>query len=232
MLNRRRTSRVPTSALAVAVTVAMLTLGACESDSGSDAKAKEAGAASVVAPGKPGEPAKMLTAEEAKKALPDDSPNAADFSYAHMMIEHHAQALVMTELVPKRSKSDKVKRMAERITASQQPEIEAMEGWLKINKAVEDKLKKTQGDGGHGDHGDHAGGSMPGMATPAQLKKLSAAKGAAFDKLFLELMITHHQGAVTMAAEVLTNGNNVRVEEMANDVAATQTSEINRMRDM
>ena len=73
---------------------------------------------------------------------------------------------------------------------------------------------------------------MPGMATEAQLAELRAAKGAAFDELFLKLMVTHHEGAVTMAAEVLAQGNNVLVEEMANDVIAQQTAEINRMRSL
>jgi len=70
------------------------------------------------------------------------------------------------------------------------------------------------------------------MATESQLKNLRAAKGKAFDELFLTLMITHHQGAITMATEVKGQGNNIRIEEMADDVVAQQTSEINRMRNM
>jgi uncharacterized protein (DUF305 family) len=73
---------------------------------------------------------------------------------------------------------------------------------------------------------------MPGMATAAQLTQLRAAKGSAFDELFLKLMITHHQGAITMATAALTDGSNVLIEEMAGDVIAQQTSEINRMRAM
>ncbi|MFE6852269.1 DUF305 domain-containing protein, partial [Streptomyces sp. NPDC057674] len=74
--------------------------------------------------------------------------------------------------------------------------------------------------------------SMPGMASEAQLEQLRNAKGKAFDALFLKLMITHHEGAVTMAAEVLSEGNNVLVEEMANDVIAQQSAEIGRMRSL
>jgi uncharacterized protein (DUF305 family) len=106
---------------------------------------------------------------------------------------------------------------AERISAGQKPEIAAMEGWLTNNDA--DAREETH---------DHS--AMPGMATDVQLKKLRAARGKAFDTLFLELMITHHQGAVTMATEALADGNNVLVEEMANDVVAQQTVEIDRMR--
>ncbi|MGQ4428042.1 DUF305 domain-containing protein, partial [Streptomyces violaceoruber] len=80
--------------------------------------------------------------------------------------------------------------------------------------------------GGH----DHA--AMPGMATEAQLKQLRAAEGKAFDRLFLTLMITHHEGAISMATDVKSGGNNVLIEEMADDVVAQQTSEISRMRAM
>lgn len=221
MLNRRPIAGVRGPAMAAAVVAAVLALGACESDSDAPSKAKGDTGPSVVAPGRPGEPAKTLSAEEARKAVPDDSPNAADFSYAHMMIKHHAQALQMTALVPDRAASTQVKRLAERISAAQKPEVAAMNGWLKINGG-----KKA--DGGH----DHASAPMPGMATAAQLAQLRGAKGAAFDELFLKLMTTHHQGAITMATDALSKGNNVLVEEMANDVIAQQTSEIGRMHKM
>ncbi|MFU0243546.1 DUF305 domain-containing protein, partial [Streptomyces scabiei] len=71
-----------------------------------------------------------------------------------------------------------------------------------------------------------------GMATEAQLKKLRAAEGKAFDQLFLTLMITHHEGAISMATDVTSEGNNVLIEEMADDVVAQQTSEISRRRAM
>ncbi|MGW0773809.1 DUF305 domain-containing protein [Streptomyces sp. NPDC002835] len=218
MPNRPRTVRIRGCA---AVAAAVLALGACESGPDGPDKADGAAGPSVLAPGKPGEPARTLSAEEAAKAVPDDSPNSADFGYARMMIEHHEQALVMTALVPERAESAQVKRLAERIAAAQRPEIDAMRGWLTNNGG-------DKGTGGHG----HDHGAMPGMATDAQLKQLRAADGRAFDELFLKLMITHHQGAVTMAAEVLSDGNNVQVEEMANDVIAQQTAEIGRMRDM
>ncbi|MFF3906719.1 DUF305 domain-containing protein [Streptomyces sp. NPDC001848] len=161
-----------------------------------------------------------LSAEEAgKRRAEDDTPNAADFSYARMMIDHHRQALEMTQLAPRRAESDAVKRLAERITAAQQPEIASLEAWLTAH-AKED----------HGSSHQHD--PMPGMATEAQLKRLRAAEGKAFDELFLKLMITHHGGAVTMAADVKAEGNNIRIEEMADDVIAQQTSEMSRMRQM
>ncbi|MFJ9324046.1 DUF305 domain-containing protein [Streptomyces globisporus] len=220
VLIHRRTAALRSTALAAAAIAAALVLGACDADSGDGAsdKAKDTGPG-VVAPGRPGEPARTLSAEEAAEETGQDTANSADFRYAQMMIEHHGQALVMTELAPERASQSTVKRLAERIAAGQKPEIGAMEGWLKRN-----------GGDKHKQHHDHSG--MPGMATEAQLEKLRGAEGKTFDKLFLELMITHHQGAITMATEALTEGNDIFVEEMASDVVAQQTVEINRMRGM
>ncbi|WP_405818206.1 DUF305 domain-containing protein [Streptomyces sp. NBC_00838] len=224
MLIRTRSPRALRPVVAAAAVVALLALGACDSGD-DDAKSEtKSGATGIVAPGKPGEKSRTLSPEEAAKELPDNTPNSADFGYATMMITHHSQALVMTDLAPDRAGSGQVKRLAERINASQKPEIGAMEGWLKLNGG-EEKAKK---EGGH----DHGAMDMPGMATEAQLAKLRAAKGKAFDELFISLMITHHQGAVTMATDALSAGNNVQLEEMASDVIAQQTSEINRMRSL
>ncbi|MFF7900135.1 DUF305 domain-containing protein [Streptomyces sp. NPDC088817] len=208
-----------------ALTLVALTVGAC--DSGTDAPEKRsAPGPSVIAPGRPGEPARTLSAEDAAKELPDDSPNGADFEYVQMMIVHHGQALEMTELAPHRAKSADVKRMASRIAAGQGPEIDAMKGWLKNHGGK----RRTSGGAGSSHRHDHA--TMPGMATEAQLTQLRAARGAAFDELFLKLMTAHHYGAITMATSVLSDGRNVQVEEMANEVIAQQTSEISRMRGM
>lgn len=236
MLHRRtsatRTPAVRTGALTAALTAAVLVLGACDSGSRSDsgsgrgATSPSSSGPSVIVPGKPGETAATLSAEDAtEQRTDDDSPNSADFAYVEKMIPHHRQALEMTALAPERARSTKVKRLADRITAAQQPEIGAMERWL---KAQAKKGKRGAGKHGHGGRHGHAG--MPGMATPAQLKQLRAARGEAFDELFLKLMITHHDGAVAMATDALSQGNNVLVEEMATDVVAQQTSEINRMR--
>ncbi|MBT3154071.1 DUF305 domain-containing protein [Streptomyces sp. CHD11] len=215
--------RVPPLAVAAAGLTALAVLGLVGCDSGTeDTKSSARSGPSVIAPGAPGEENRTLSAEEAsRQRAEDDSPNSADVDYARMMIGHHAQALEMTALVPDRAESPKIVKLAERIAAAQGPEIQAMKGWLKSHD-------KPERDGGHGH--DHA--TMPGMATPAQLKQLRAADGKAFDQLFLTLMTTHHQGAVTMSTEVKGQGNNIWIEETADDVVAQQTSEINRMRDL
>ncbi len=211
---------------AVAATACLLlTLTACQDDGADRA---DDGPASIVAPGRPGETSRTLTPEQAARAKPDDSPNAADHAYVQRMIEHHRQALTMSALAPERAAAEPVKRLAERITAAQNPEIGAMQKWLDRHPAP------AAGSGtaapGHGHAHDH--GSMPGMATAQQLEELTAARGADFDRLFLKLMTAHHEGALTMAGEALAGGNNVAVEEMANEVVATQSAEIHRMRTM
>ncbi|CAM5286331.1 MULTISPECIES: DUF305 domain-containing protein [Streptomyces] len=204
----------------LAAAALVLALAGC--DSGSDAKSPDRSGPSVIVPGEPGEPNKVLSAEEAaRQRSEDDSPNSADVDYARMMIQHHEQALVMTGLVPERAESAKVKKLAARIAAAQGPEIDAMKGWLKTHG----KDTRTEGH-------EHAHTPMPGMATESQLAKLRAARGKAFDELFLTLMITHHDGAITMATDVKAQGNNIQVEEMADDVVAQQTTEISRMRDL
>jgi uncharacterized protein (DUF305 family) len=210
-------SRAP---LAVAAALLVLALAGCDADTGD--RSAVGGGPSVIVPGAPGEGNRTLSASEAAaRRADDDTPNAADVSYARMMIQHHTQALEMTGLVPGRARSGDLKRLALRISAAQGPEIEAMRGWL-----------KTHGETEAGDAGEHRHTEMPGMATEAQLKKLRAARGADFDALFLTLMITHHEGAITMATDVKAQGNNLLIEEMADDVVAQQTSEITRMRGM
>ncbi|MFD9726375.1 DUF305 domain-containing protein [Streptomyces sp. NPDC059072] len=209
-----------TGAAAIAIAGILLALTGCESGGATDA-ARD-GRPVVIAPGRPGEAARTLTPEQAAKEKPDDSPNAADHAYVQNMIEHHRQALTMSALAPQRASADGVRRLAERITAAQQPEIGAMEKWRALHPAP------PAASGGHAH--DHS--TMPGMATEQQLEELTAATGADFDRLFLRLMTTHHEGALKMAGEALADGNNVAVEEMATEVVAVQTAEINRMRAM
>ncbi|MGQ0837481.1 DUF305 domain-containing protein [Actinokineospora sp.] len=179
----------------------------------------------VLQPGKPGESNKTLSADEAAAGVPTVQPNDADAEYVQMMIVHHGQAVEMTALVPERGQNAQVKGLADRIANTQQPEIDAMNRWLAQHG------KPTVG-ADHGGHGGHRGHDMPGMATADQLARLKAATGAEFDTLFLRLMITHHEGALTMATTVQQAGVDVRVQEMANDVIAEQTDEIRRMRGM
>ncbi|KUJ69667.1 hypothetical protein ACZ90_10120 [Streptomyces albus subsp. albus] len=219
MFTRHTAARSGAPVLLAALAALALGLTGCSSGGGDSADGKDRGPA-VIAPGKPGEPARTLSAEEAAKAGEDDTPNSADFRYIRMMITHHRQALVMSGLAPARAKSGKVRKLAERISTGQGPEIEAMKGWLAVYAGDDAGRGRTA----------HEHGAMPGMATERQLDRLRAAHGGQFDALFLKLMIRHHTGAVSMATELLKTGNNVKVEEMANEVISQQSAEIERMR--
>jgi uncharacterized protein (DUF305 family) len=135
------------------------------------------------------------------------------------MILHHRQAVDMSLLAPSRAGSDAVKRLAARINDVQELEIGTMTRWL-----------RDQGQRVPGHHAGHQG--MPGMATPEQLDRLRAAKGADFDRLFVELMINHHQGALVMANQVLSAGSHTTVQRLASDMYVEQAAEIRRMRQL
>ncbi|WP_033438613.1 DUF305 domain-containing protein [Saccharothrix sp. NRRL B-16314] len=178
---------------------------------------------SIIVPQGPG--------EQAQTVSPDDfgtdrwvAPSEADLKYVAMMIVHHKQALEMSALAAERAQNQTVRGLASRIHDTQGPEIGAMEQWQR------QYAESAPGHGHNAELPDVSHESMPGMATAEQMAALKAATGAEFDRLFLQLMIAHHEGAVTMAIEVLSSGTDVRVEEMANDVAVSQTDEVERMK--
>lgn len=175
--------------------------------------------APVLAPGRPGEQARTLAPSEAATAVPSATANAADIKYVQDMVVHHRQALDMSLLAPTRAESTQLKSLASRIKDAQGPEIQYMTTWLR-------EQQQTVPD----HHAAHEG--MPGMATPAQMEALKAAKGKDFDRMFLELMINHHLGAIKMSEQVLTSGSHIRIEELASDVSVTQAAEIRRMQQM
>lgn len=173
----------------------------------------------VIVPGRPGEEASTIPPGEAT-GLPSTPPNDADVEFVQNMIVHHQQAVWMSELAPERASSRDVKELADRISDVQGLEIDMMNRWLSQHA-----IPTVEPGTGHG--GGHT--SMPGMPTQEQLDALKNAKGADFDRLWLQLMIAHHQGALTMAEAVRTSGSDVRVQEIADDVVVEQTDEIRRM---
>jgi uncharacterized protein (DUF305 family) len=134
------------------------------------------------------------------------------------MIPHHRQALEMTSLVDARTTTPVIRAFARSIAAAQTPEIKTMTGWLA-------ELGRTPPPG---HTHDQAAGY--GMATQEELNRLRAARGTAFDRLFLQLMTRHHEGAVKMAGEQLAGGSDHRMRLLAKDVYAGQSIEITRMR--
>lgn len=214
--------RTATPLLALALTAA---LAAC-SDTAAEQVARPApsvtytaGEVPVLVPGAPGEEAAVLAPGETGVVQNPMAWGDEDVAFMTDMVGHHAQALEMAELAPERAQDPRVKALAGRIAAGQGPEIEVMQTWLRQNG-----LPEADASGGHGD----GHGSMPGMASEQDLTRLVAARGAEFDRLFLELMTRHHQGALVMADEADEAQNQI-VLEMIKDVVSTQGVEINRM---
>jgi uncharacterized protein (DUF305 family) len=147
----------------------------------------------------------------------------ADVVFMQGMIAHHAQAIHMSRMAESRGASPRLVRFAQKIDLSQAGEIEQMQGWLRANGQVAPDTSSWRGM------------TMHGMLTTEELAKLEAARGPAFDRLFLEYMIRHHEGALKMVADLFATpraGQDVDVSVLANDVESTQTAEIGMMRQM
>ncbi|MEV6283254.1 DUF305 domain-containing protein [Kribbella sp. NPDC051770] len=173
----------------------------------------------VIVPGTPGGPNQTLATAPTSAATTDPD----DLTFLSDMMIHHSQALVMAERARTAAANAQVKALADRIRVGQKPEIAAMRQLLTERGGTPPALE-------HVEHSDHSG--MPGMATPAELAKLLNSTGAAFDALFLTLMIKHHEGALAMSATAIEKGADLRIGELAQDVTVTQTKEISTMRQL
>ena len=177
----------------------------------------------IIQPGAPGQASRVVDAAAAAD-LSRVAFTPADVRFMQGMIGHHAQALDMTALVPAHSGSDAIRKLAQRIEISQADEIKMMQDWLtRRGQKVPDQ------------HAHHAPGAplMPGMLTAEEMARLAQARGAEFDRLFLEFMIKHHEGALTMVQDLFAQpgaGQESDVFAFASDVDADQRMEIDRMR--
>jgi uncharacterized protein (DUF305 family) len=185
--------------------------------------------APIVQPGAPGEASKTLSADEATE-LAKASYTKADVSFMRGMIVHHQQAVEMSELVADRTNDEDVVAVAGRILAGQADEVDFMNDWL----AARGEKTVTEGhDGHHGHHGhgmDHS--QMAGMATPEQMAELATLEGTDFDRMFLTLMIAHHEGALEMVDELLSQSGSAAdpiLYRFIGDVENDQSTEIERM---
>ena len=144
--------------------------------------------------------------------------NDADVMFLQMMYPHHAQAVEMAKLVPTRSQNQQVKDLAAAIEKAQAPEMQQMTTLL----------------AGFGKPAPSAtmSHSMPGLMTPQQMTELTGLSGAAFDKMWLQMMVEHHQGAITMAGDELKSGTNADAKKMAESIVTTQQAEITTMNGM
>ncbi|MFC6288469.1 DUF305 domain-containing protein [Nocardioides sp. GCM10027113] len=211
----------------VAAGTVLVALAACSGPADDPATGAEAGReAPVVQPGGPGEPTALIDPADVD---PEDPWNHADVAFMQMMIWHHAQALEMSDLAADRAGSPQVRALAERIRAAQGPEIMSMAAWLD-ERGME--VPRADQDAESWDHAAHGHDGMAGMLTDAEMEQLAAASGSEFDRLFLEGMIGHHEGALEMADHVTVEGEDFRVSELAADVSVSQAAEIGRMEEL
>jgi uncharacterized protein (DUF305 family) len=198
--------------LAGATATALLALSACGDDmSGSGMDHGSVPAASA--------PASTASAAAGAAAF-----NDADVMFAQMMTVHHREAVEMAGLAATRAADAEVKALAAKIKAAQQPEISTMTGWLGAWGQPAPEPGMAMPAMGHG--------AMPGAMSAADMTKLAAAEGAAFDKQFLTMMIAHHEGAVTMAQDELKDGSNTDAKALARKIVTDQQAEIATMRSL
>jgi len=207
--------------------MAAVGLGACQpapdQTSGQPPASTQAQAPAIVQPGAPGQ-GSTVVANVPK--FNDNIYTDADVKFQQGMIHHHSQALQMVAMIATHTKTAELVAMGQKIQLSQSGEIKAMTEWLTARKQT---VPMMMPDGTVMDHGDMA--PMPGMLTPAQMKALDAARGAAFDELFLTGMIQHHKGALKMVADLREagGGKEPNIAGFLNDVDNDQRMEIVRM---
>ena len=176
----------------------------------------------IVQPGAPGSPSRAISAADAA-AVAGTRHTAADVEFMQGMIGHHAQALDLTALVAARTNDEDMRMLALRIQLSQEDEILMMQRWLEIRG---EEAPRT--------HAHHEAGAMlmPGMLTAEEMSRLEDATGPEFDRLFLESMIKHHEGALIMVDDLFATagaGQESNIFAFASDVVADQRAEMDRM---
>jgi uncharacterized protein (DUF305 family) len=180
--------------------------------------------APIFQPGAPGQSSKPITAADSVE-VGRSAVNPADVKFMQDMIEHHAQAVEMVELLQTRTSRASMRLLGKRIAMSQSSEIEMMRSWLT-------RRGETAPDpNAH----DMRGMTMAGMLSPQQMAALAAAKGADFDRLFLQGMIQHHRGALGMVSgltSVPDAAEDAALSDFLTNIVADQTAEIDRMNEM
>ncbi|GAA4758089.1 DUF305 domain-containing protein [Actinomycetospora chibensis] len=156
--------------------------------------------------------------------------NEADMMFAQGMIPHHTQAIAMSSQASERAASQEVKDLAARIEQAQGPEIEQMNQMLAAWGAPQSQPGSTAMPGMPGMPGMPMGGMpMPGMMDEAQMQQLAAQSGPAFDRMFLQMMVEHHNGAIQMAQTEQAQGLNPQAKQLAGAIVADQQQEISEM---
>jgi uncharacterized protein (DUF305 family) len=189
----------------------------------------------IVQPGAPGQPTKILPADTVGK-LPQRS--AKDVEFMQGMIHHHGQAVEMTALIEARTQDKQVRLIGAKISQSQTDEMKFMKRWLELRgekTTMEMKDMSDMSNMSGMNSSNHQNHLMPGMLTPKQMERLKNAKGAEFDRLFLKGMIQHHEGALVMVKDLFDTagaGQDAEIFNFASDVDTGQKGEIRIMQTM
>ena len=176
----------------------------------------------------PADPAPAATSSQGggttATAAGDEAHNAADVAFLQGMIPHHAQAITMSDMFLAQDDST-ITELAEQIKAAQQPEIDTMTGWL------EEWGEEVPDSDGHMGMGGMDMDDM-GMMSPDDMDDMGTMSGAGFDRMWLQMMIEHHEGAVEMAKEQEADGQHAGALALAADIVTTQEAEIVQMEAM
>lgn len=173
----------------------------------------------------PGDSPTPTTSAEASDSEVSQEHNNADTMFAQMMIVHHEGAIEMADLAVERTESAEVRGLSESISAAQGPEIQVMTSWLEAWGA-------DTGPGDAMDHMGHGGMDMGGLSQEEAMDALDGASGSEFDRLYLELMIAHHEGAVQMSEMHLNTGQNPEALDLSQHMIDAQLEEIDTMQEM
>lgn len=241
-MNVTRATYAGAAALAL-LTTGALGLALARDDGAPAGGASPTSTARVVQLGAPGQPNRTLSPNAATPSAMVHTP--ADRAFMEAMVAHHEQALAMTALTRTNTRDAELALMADRMDISQRDEIVTMQRWLA--QSAKASGAPTAVGGGHGGHGGttassadpHPTGSgahtMPGMLTDPELAQLGAARDAEFDRLFLNYMIRHHEGAISMVEELLSGGEGGQASDvflLAQHMSSDQGLEIARMKSM
>lgn len=205
--------------VAVSATACTINVGSSSSPGSSDASSSSANQ-HMMGDGSMMDGGMMDSSDEASASGSASSGAASmdDRMFLMMMVPHHEQAVEMSDLVLQSTRNPEVKSLAEAIKAAQGPEIAKMKGWLD--------------EWGMPDPGtDHMMGN-DGMLDAKQMAALKDATGTARDRLYIEGMIAHHEGAVKMAQDVIDDGSNPEVKALAEAIVSAQNAEIAKMKQM
>jgi uncharacterized protein (DUF305 family) len=217
---RRGPVRVAIASLA---TLSLFTLAACGNDDAESGDSTENGRHGM---------SSMMKDDDSASADASAEHNNADVRFAQQMIPHHAQAVAMAQMAESHAESDEVRALAADIEAAQGPEIELMSGWLE--SWSEDVPATGMGHGAASDNMHDMGGTddMPGMMSGEDMESLDGAHGRGFDRMFLEMMIEHHEGAIEMARTEQADGQYPDAVALAKTIEKVQAAEIATMQEL